>query len=388
MQPLRIPLARPAAWVPFLLGAASVASLLLYFYGVASMPVGTSWLLLPAFPILAIFLAWAQRRDAELRDRVVAGLWAGSLATLFYDLVRVPISASGVPVFKAISYFGTLLLGQTAPTFGSELAGWSYHVCNGIGFGLMYAVLVSRPRLWSAVAWGVTLEVTMLLTPYAEVFGYRMSPQFVAISLGAHVVYGAALWAGLLGWERLRHEPHRRRILTGLALLPPLGIGGVAWDFHGRHAASIPPAPPAYVGRHLYATWNALEPDRLAVLWVLRRFVDPEARFNFVEPFSHSALGQPIDLPEAEIRRSGVRSATEVLLERENLLGDEKLASLAEMTHLYEIARWKLPSRPSAFVLGEDLKAAAGDCPAKAVGPCVERGLRFLDEWYEGKPAR
>jgi hypothetical protein len=384
----RSPLARPAAWVPFVLGAASVASLLLYFYGVAGMPAATGWLLLPSFPILGFFLTWTRRRDAELRERVLAGLWAGALATLFYDLVRVPISASGVPVFKAISYFGTLLLGQTSPTLGSELAGWSYHLCNGIGFGLMYAVLVARPRLWSAMVWGVTLEVAMLLTPYAEVFGYRLSPQFVAISLGAHLVYGAALWAGLRSWERLRDDSQRTAKLLSVALLPLLGIGAVAWDFHDRHAATIPPSPPAYVGKHLYVTWNVLEPDRLAVLWVLRRFVDPAARFHFVEPFSHSSVGQSVDMPEAEIRRSGARSATEVLLAERNLLEDDKLASLAEMTHLFEIARWKLPSRPRAFTLGEDLKAAAGDCPARDVLPCVERGLAFLDRWYDAKRPR
>jgi hypothetical protein len=382
MQPLRMPLARPAAWVPFILGAASVASLLLYFYGVASMPAGTIWLLLPAFPILAIFLVWAHRRDAELRERVVAGLWAGSLATLFYDLVRVPISASGVPVFKAISYFGTLLLGQTSPTFASELAGWSYHLCNGIGFGLMYAVLVARPRLWSAVAWGVSLEVAMLVTPYAEVFGYRLSPGFLAITLGAHVVYGAALWGSLRVWERLRNAPRHLGKLVSLALLPPLGIGAVASDFYSRHAATIPPGPPPYVGSHLYTTWNVFEPDRLAALWVLHRFVDPAARFYFIEPFSHVSVGHPVDMPEAEIRRSGTRSATEVLLASRGLQGDEKLARLGEMTHVYEITRWQLPARPREFALGEGLKAAVGPCPGKEVLPCVERSFRFLDEWY------
>ena len=382
MQPLRIPLARPAAWVPFILGATSVASLLLYFYGVASMPAGTRWLLLPSLPILVAFLVWAHRRDAELRERVVAGLWAGSLATLFYDLVRVPISASGAPIFKAISYFGTLLLDQTRPTFGSELAGWSYHLSNGIGFGLMYAVLVARPRLWSAVVWGVTLEVTMLLTPYAEVFGYRLSPQFVAISLGAHVVYGGALWGSLRVWERLRDDPHRLGKLVSLALLPPLGIGAVAWDFHSRHAATIPPGPPPYVGPHLYTTWNVFEPDRVATLWVVHRFVDPAARFDFIEPFSHVAIGRPVDMPEAEIRRSGTHSATELLLASRGLLGDEKLARLGEMTHVYEITRWQLPARPREYALGEGLKAAVGPCPAKEVLACVERGFRFLDDWY------
>lgn len=379
-----LPLARPAAWVPFAFGAASIGSLLLYFYGLASMTVGALWLLVPSLPGLAVFLYWAsRRRETELRERVMAGIWAGALATLFYDVVRVPISASGVPVFKAISYFGTVLLGQTSPTLASEVVGWGYHLSNGIGFGLMYAVFVARPRLWSAVAWGVTLEVAMLLTPYAEVFGYRLTGQFIAISLGAHVVYGASLWAGLRVWERTQADPHRMRKLLTLALLPPLGIGTVAWDFHDRHVASIPPSPPAYVGEHLYVTWNALEPDRIATLWVLQRFVDPEARFHFVEPFSHTTLGRQVDMPEAEIRRSGTRAATEVLVEEQNLLGDGKLEKLAEMTHLYEISRWQLPSRPAAFQLGRDLAAAMGECPPNDVHPCVERGFAFLDGWYE-----
>lgn len=379
-----LPLARPAAWIPFAFGAASIGSLLLYFYGLSSMSTGTLWLLAPSLPGLVVFLYWATRRqETVLRERVMAGIWAGALATLLYDVVRVPISASGVPVFKAISYFGTVLLGQTSPTLASEVVGWGYHLSNGIGFGLMYAAFVATPRLWSAVAWGVTLEVAMLLTPYAEVFGYRLSPQFVAISLGAHVVYGASLWAGLRVWERRQTDPHRMRKLLTLALLPPLGIGTVAWDFHGRHVASIPPSPPAYVGEHLYVTWNALEVDRIATIWALQRFVDPEARFHFVEPFSHTTLGKQLDMPEAEIRRSGTNSATEVLLAEQDLLGDEKLKKLAEMTHLYEISRWRLPSRPEAFQLGRDLAAAMGECPPNDVHSCVERGLRFLDSWYE-----
>lgn len=265
----------------------------------------------------------------------------------------------------------------------SEVAGWSYHLCNGIGFGLMYAAFVARPRLWSAVLWGVTLEGAMLLTPYAEVFGYRLSREFIAISLGAHIVYGAALWAGLRVWERTQADPHRMRKLLTLVLLAPLGIGTVAWDFHDRHVASIPPSPPAYVGPHLYVTWNALEPDRVATLWALRRFVDPDARFHFVEPFSHTTLGRQVDMPEAEIRRSGTRSATEVLLAEQNLLGDPRLAELAEMTHLFEIARWRLPSRPAAFQLGRDLAAAMGQCAPEDVQPCVESGFEFLDGWYE-----
>jgi hypothetical protein len=382
-----LPVERPAALIPFLLGSSSIASLLLYFYGVTSMGAGARWLLLPALILLAVFVLAVARRDAALADRVVAGLWAGAVATFAYDVVRVPIAASGVPVFKAISYFGTLILDQLRPTLASEVVGWGYHLSNGVGFGLMYAVMVRRPRLWSALLWGVTLEAAMLATPYAEVFGYRMSPKFLAITIGAHLVYGAVLWGGLVGWERLQRAPapRRRAWIATLGLLAPLGVGGVGADFHARHAASLPPSPPSYVGEHLYTTWNVPEPDRVALLWATRQFVDPKARFHFVEPFSRVTYGTSIDMPEAEVRRAATRSATEVLLDERDLLGEKKLRLLADTTHLFEIARWRLPSNREAFRLGTGLVSAVGDCPADDVAPCFERGFRYLDAWYTGE---
>ena len=384
-----LPWTQPLALVPFVLGSASIGSLLLYFYGVAAMGTATRWILLPAVLMLIAFVAWAHRRGRrQLVDRILAGLWAGSVATLAYDVVRVPISASGVPVFKAISYFGTLILDQTTPTLASELAGWSYHLSNGIGFALMYAVALRRPALWSAMLWGVTLEAAMLRTPYAEVFGYRLSPKFFAITVGSHLVYGAVLWAALVLWRRLRGASRRGPKIVALALVAVLGVGGVAADFHQRHAAAIPPSPPSYVGEHLYTTWNVLEPDRVAVLWVVRRYLDADARFHFIEPFSHFRFGRPVDTPEADIRRGGNRSATEILLAEQDLLDDEKLRALADMTHLFEIARWRLPSRPDAFQLGERLMAAVGECEPKDAHPCADRGLAFLDRWYAGADDR
>lgn len=379
------------ALLPFGLGSASIASLLLYFYGITSMGTATRWLLTPALLILVTFVLWARRRRPRLAERVLAGLWAGALATFAYDVVRVPISMAGVPVFKAISYFGTLILRQAHPTLASEIVGWGYHLSNGLGFAVMYAMLVRRPRLWSALLWGVTLEVAMLMTPYAEVFGYRLSAKFLAITIGAHLVYGAVLWAGLRAWNGQGRAgapwagTRRAAAFSTAAVVALLGIGGVAWEFHAHHAASIPPSPPSYVGEHLYTTWNVLEPDRVVLLWLVRRFEDPEAHFHFVEPFSHSGFGRWLDTPEAEIRRGGSRSASELFIEDRGLGGDARLELLAKMTHLFEISRWQLPSHPEAYELGQRLMDEVGECETLNVEECSDRGFRFLDAWY-GEP--
>lgn len=55
---------------------------------------------------------------------------------------------------------------------------------------------------------------------------------------------------------------------------------------------------------------------------------------------------------------------------------------LARMTHLYEIAPWRLPADPATQQLGEGLMAATGQCPSSNIKPCVERAFRYLDAWY------
>jgi hypothetical protein len=384
---LAAPVRHSLLLLPLLLGASSIASLLLYFYGVLDMRRGVVSVLLPAIALLILTLVWARLRGQEgLAHRMAAGLWAGGLATLTYDLVRVPIAWSGVPVFKAISYFGTVILGTAEPGFLSELIGWAYHLSNGIGFGLMYTAFVTTPRWWSAVLWGLLLEGAMLLTPYAEVFGYRLSANFLAITIGAHVVYGLTLWAALRYGYGLRPAstsppPSMRRLLLFSTLIP-LGIGAVAVDFHLRHAEAIPPSPPASLGPHLYVTWHIPEPDRLAAMWLYRRFIDPRAQFHFIPPFSTVRYGTPFDTPEAAIRRSGNRSVTELLVSQHGLGEDPRLQRLARMTHLYEITPWMGPSDPAAQELGEKLMAAAGQCQPARVAACVTRAFQYLDGWY------
>jgi hypothetical protein len=250
----------------------------------------------------------------------------------------------------------------------------------------MYVTLITTPRWWTAVLWGLLLEGTMLATPYAEVFGYKISPAFLAITVGAHIVYGLSLWATLRYWVEKDASDwfatrRSARLMISCALVP-LGIGLIAGDFHRRYSSTLPPSPPTYIGPHLYTTWNVLEPDRLAALWVLQRFVDPKARLHFVPPFSHLAYGTPFDTPEATIRRSGAQSVTEVLLTQHRLDSDARLALLGRMTHLYEITPWLRPTDPAAYQLGQELLTATGTCEPHDVSRCVEQAFRYLDRWY------
>jgi hypothetical protein len=380
-------IAEPVAMVAWLGAASSIGSLVLYLAGVAEFSLLLRCLLVPGALVLLGCLWQAHRRGNDaLYQRIVSALWAGLIATLLYDLVRVPAMLAGMPVFKAISYFGTVMLNQPAPSFKSEFAGWAYHLSNGIGFGLMYALMVRRPTWWTAVLWGLTLESLMLLTPYAEIFGYSMSLQFLAITIGAHISYGLTLWAGLRFWSagpaRSASALRGAFLRAGPALIALFGIGAIAVDFYSRFAAAIPPSPPAYVGTHLYVTWDVLEPDRVASAWVWQRFVEPRARFHLVRPFSNPGRGIPFDVPEADVRRSATRSATENLLAARNLEQDAALSKVARMTHVFEITPWAPPAAPEASELGRRLLRAVELAGKQQPSAGLRAGFAFLDEWY------
>jgi hypothetical protein len=258
--------------------------------------------------------------------------------------------------------------------------GWLYHSSNGISFGLMYAALAVPPGPLTAVAWGLSLEGAMLLTPYAEVFGYQRDARFMAITIGSHACYGLTLWLAL------RHSsPRLTRTIAGSGVAATvIGLFLIAADFHRSEAATLPPSPPASLGRDLHVTWDVPEPDRVAAMWVLTRFVDPGARFHFVPPFQHLAYGVPFDVPEADIRRAGSLAATEVLLERLGPRGDGRLTALGRMAHLTEITPWMMPSDRDASELASRLRDAAGaQCGVRLKAACLDDVFDVLDAWYK-----
>jgi hypothetical protein len=367
------------------LGSLSILSLLLYFTGIVSFRSGAFiFLLVESFGLYLLWSAGKKQCIEGISRLLLSSLWAGGLATLAYDIVRIPVAHSGIPVFKAISYFGTVLVGVESPTVLSEAFGWAYHLTNGVSFGLMYVALVRKPRVYSAVIWGLMLEAVMLLTPYAEVFGYRRDAKFLAITIGAHMVYGLVLWLALKLWNgewKVRLTPVH---VIGGFLCVPLGLMVIAADFHLRYGKSLPPSPPPYIGPHLYTTWDVPEPDRIVAMWMMQRFVEPQAQFYFIKPFENIRYGQPFDLPEAMIRRHGIQSATQVLVEQHGLDADAKLSALAHMTYLNEVTPWMLASDSEAGQLTEAVRnATARECGETLNMNCTERLFVVLDHIYQ-----
>jgi hypothetical protein len=83
-----------------------------------------------------------------------------------------------------------------------------------------------------------------------------------------------------------------------------------------------------------WVTRQGVYVDRIASAWLIRRFIDPEARFKFVPPKGYTpAPGElRFDMFEAEFTHQGDRCTFEVLLERAGL-DDPALRAIAEIVH-------------------------------------------------------
>lgn len=179
------------------------AALIVHILFQISLPLGLAAfggiLVLVAASLIATSRGDQRRRLARL---VLAGFASGLLATVLYDGTKAVLSAldpSPYNPFEVTRLFGVLLLGESAPTYAAQVAGWSFHLLNGCTFGVAYSLLLARDGNTtyryaglSGMAWGLFLEAFQVAL-YPDWLRIAFYGEFVTISATAHLVYGACL---------------------------------------------------------------------------------------------------------------------------------------------------------------------------------------------------
>lgn len=120
--------------------------------------------------------------------------------------------------------------------------------------------------------------------------------------------------------------------------------------------------------------------DRMACAWLIRRFLDPQARFRFVPGLSYRARKNEVrfDMADAEFTHEGDRCSFEVLHAYCGRV-DDALRTIAEIVHTLDVADDKF-ERPEASGLGNILAgivAAHRDDAAR-----IERAGAVFDDLY------
>lgn len=131
----------------------------------------------------------------------------------------------------------------------------------------------------------------------------------------------------------------------------------------------------------VWVTRQGVQVDRIASAWLIRRFIDPEARFKFVRGKDYTPAPEELrfDMFEAEFTHEGDRCTFEVLLSRSGL-EDHALRAISDIVHDIDLKDGKFGREETSgiahLVAGLTL-ANKGDEQR------ISRGAAVLDDLYE-----
>lgn len=130
----------------------------------------------------------------------------------------------------------------------------------------------------------------------------------------------------------------------------------------------------------VWATRAHLWVDRVASAWLIRRFIDPDARFIWLSEINacpKDALG--FDFDGAEFTHVGERVTFEVLLESFGLLDDPALRRLAALVHFLDVGGLPVPEAAGVAAILTGARARLVDDDA-----FLAEVSRVLDDLYLG----
>jgi hypothetical protein len=120
--------------------------------------------------------------------------------------------------------------------------------------------------------------------------------------------------------------------------------------------------------------------DRIGSAWLIRRFIDPAARFKFVPARGYRPEPGELrfDMYDAEYTHEGERCTFQTLLARFGLR-DPALEAIAEIVHDIDCKDEQF-GRPETQGVARLLRGIADDTPGDAER--LERGGRLFDDLY------
>jgi hypothetical protein len=131
----------------------------------------------------------------------------------------------------------------------------------------------------------------------------------------------------------------------------------------------------------IWVTRSGVHVDRIACAWLIRRFIDPDARLKFVSVKDY--IPEPgelrFDMFKGEFTHVGDKCSIEVLLERTGL-HDSALYAIAEIVHDIDLKDGKFGREQVPGIA----HVIAGICSSQKDDLArIERGSALFDDTYE-----
>jgi hypothetical protein len=141
------------------------------------------------------------------------------------------------------------------------------------------------------------------------------------------------------------------------------------------------PLDPASLSSRTWVTRQGIHVDRIACSWLIRRFIDPEAKFKFVIGRTYEVKPGELryDMQDGEFTHEGEKCSFEVLIERAEIK-DAALEAIAEIIHDIDLKDGKF-GRPETAGIAHVI---AGICRNQGEDEArMARGKELFDDTYE-----
>ncbi|MFY9550731.1 MAG: chromate resistance protein ChrB domain-containing protein [Thermoanaerobaculia bacterium] len=135
---------------------------------------------------------------------------------------------------------------------------------------------------------------------------------------------------------------------------------------------------PSLIGR-IWVTRRGVQIDRIASAWLIRRFLDPKARFRFIDPGEQRKPGElRFDMPGGDFTHEGDNCTFETLVARV-AKPDRALREIAQIVHAIDLKDDKF-ERAEAPGIERILLGIVLECPADE--DRLKRGFALFDDLY------
>lgn len=176
----------------------SIAALLLQLAGVIRMPYTLSFLTAPGMVFLLALQIRARRAGRPvIVNRLRVGFFGGLIGLVAYNTARwvfATLLDMKTSPFYSIFIFGSLIMAKPVDSAIAAVAGWLYHISNGVTFAIMYTLIAGPAHWWFGLLWGLVLELAMLLVyPSSAVLRPPVLVPFIVVSLLSHAFYGVVV---------------------------------------------------------------------------------------------------------------------------------------------------------------------------------------------------
>jgi hypothetical protein len=148
-----------------------------------------------------------------------------------------------------------------------------------------------------------------------------------------------------------------------------------------RFEGDAPPAALPSTSGQTWVTRRGVHVDRIACAWLIRRFIDPDAKFKFVadKKYRPAPGALRFDMPNGEFTHEGDNCSFETLVARMNS-SNPALSAIAQIVHDLDLKDQKF-KRPESAGIGHILE---GICMSQSGDlERIARGSILFDDAYE-----